>query len=130
MKLGVALQITHILRDIVEDWRAGRLYLPLDELAAFDLSEDDVAVGWRSARWQAFMDFQIARNRALYAEAWPGIAMLNRDGRIAIGAAAILYQGTLDYIAAHGGDVFTRRAHVGKWSKLRRLPGIWLRTRG
>ena len=130
VKLGVALQMTNILRDIVEDWRAGRLHLPLDELAAFDLGEDDIAAGRMSARWQAFMDFQIARNRALYAEAWPGIAMLNRDGRFAIGAAAILYQGILEDIAAHGGDVFTRRAHVGKWGKLRRLPGVWLRTRG
>jgi len=56
--------------------------------------------------------------------------MLNRDGRFAIGAAAILYQGILEDIAAHGGDVFTRRAHVGKWGKLRRLPRVWLRTRG
>ncbi len=72
VKLGVALQMTNILRDIVEDWRAGRLYLPLDELAAFDLGEDDIAAGRMSARWQVFMDFQIARYRALYAEAWPG----------------------------------------------------------
>jgi phytoene synthase len=130
VKLGVALQMTNILRDIVEDWRAGRLYLLLDELAAFDLSEHDIAAGRISAHWQAFMDFQIARNRGLYALAWPGIAMLNRDGRFAIGAAAILYQGILDDIAAHGGDVFTRCSHVGKWGKLRRLPGVWLRTRG
>jgi phytoene synthase len=83
-----------------------------------------------SARWRAFMAFQIARSRGLYAEAWPGIGMLNRDGRFAIGAAAVLYRGILDDIEAHGGDVFTRRAHVGKWGKLRRLPGIWLRTPG
>ena len=122
--------MTNILRDIAEDWRAGRLYLPLDEPAAFDLSEDDIAAGRMSARWQAFMEFQIARNRGPYAQAWPGIALLNRDGRFAIGAAALLYRGILDDIAAHDGDVFTRRAHVGKWGKLRQLPGIWLRARG
>jgi len=41
-------------------------------LAAFDLGEDDIAAGRMSARWQVFMDFQIARYRALYAEVWPG----------------------------------------------------------
>jgi 15-cis-phytoene synthase len=45
IKLGVALQLTNILRDVAEDWRRGRLYLPLDELAEFGLSEDDVAQG-------------------------------------------------------------------------------------
>ena len=130
VKLGVALQMTNILRDIADDWQTGRLYLPLDELAAFDLSEDDIAAGRVSTNWRAFMGFQIARNRALYAEAWPGIAMLDRDGRFAIGAAAILYRGILDDIEAHGGDVFSRRSHVGTWGKLRRLPGIWLKTRG
>ncbi len=130
VKLGVALQMTNILRDIFEDWKAGRVYLPLDELAAFDLHEGDIAAGRMSARWRAFMAFQIGRNHDLYAQAWPGIGLLNRDGRFAIGAAAILYRGILDDIAAHDGDVFSRRPHVGKWGKLRRLPGIWLATRG
>jgi phytoene synthase len=45
VKLGVALQLTNILRDVAEDWRRGRLYLPLDELKAYRLAEEDVAVG-------------------------------------------------------------------------------------
>lgn len=129
VKLGVALQLTNILRDVGEDWRNGRLYLPRDELAAFGLSEDDIAAGKANDRWVALMRFQIERNRRLYREAMPGIEMLHPDGRFAIAAAAELYRAILDDIEAHGMDVFGRRAHVTRQNKLRRLPGIWWRTR-
>lgn len=125
IKLGVALQTTNILRDVGQDWQMGRVYLPQQELAAFELTEADIAVGRVDARWRAFMQFQIERNRRLYAEAWPGIALLNRDGRFAIAAAAGLYQALLDDIEKHDYDVFHRRAHVSGWEKLSRLPGIW-----
>lgn len=129
IKLGVALQVTNILRDVGEDWRNGRLYLPQDELASFGLSEADIAAGEVTDRWRAFMQFQIDRNRQLYEEAWPGIKMLHKDGRFAIGAAAGLYRGILDDIEAHNYDVFNRRSYISTWGKLRRLPGIWWRTR-
>lgn len=112
VKLGVALQLTNILRDVGEDLRAGRVYLPLDELKAFGLSEADLVAGTVDERWHGFMRFQIQRNRRLYAEARPGLDMLNRDGRFAIRAAAELYGGILDDIEAHGYDVFQRRAHL------------------
>ena len=129
IKLGVALQVTNILRDVAEDWRNGRLYLPREELRAFGLDESDIERGEVTERWREFMRFQIIRNRQLYAEAWPGIGMLHKEGRFAIGAAAGLYQAILDDIEAHDYDVFSRRAYIGTWGKLRRLPGIWWRTR-
>ena len=125
IKLGVALQLTNILRDVGEDWRSGRVYLPADELARFDLSEDDLARGQVDDRWRAFMRFQIERNRRLYAEAWPGIELLNRDGRLAIAAAGDLYRRILDDIEAHDYDVFTRRAHVSTPRKLLGLVRLW-----
>jgi 15-cis-phytoene synthase len=125
VKLGVALQLTNILRDIGEDWQAGRLYLPLEELAEFGLRESDVAAARVDDRWRAFMRFQISRVQGLYDEAAPGIALLNADGRFAIAAAAALYRAILSDIEAHDYDVFHRRAHVGLWGKLTRLPGIW-----
>lgn len=128
VKLGVALQLTNILRDVGEDWRNGRLYLPLDELAAFDLDEEAIAAHYRGYRWHAFMRFQIARARRLYAEAMPGIAMLNRRGRFAVAAAAELYEGILADIEAHDYDVFTRRAYVSNRRKVAQLPGIWWRA--
>ena len=129
IKLGVALQITNILRDIGEDWRSSRLYLPLEELAAYGLSEADLDRGQVDHRWRSFMRFQIERNRRLYAEANPGIALLNRDGRFAVAAASELYCAILGDIEAHDYEVFNRRAHVNAWGKLRRLPRIWWRNR-
>jgi len=127
VRLGIALQLTNILRDIGEDWRNGRVYLPREELAEFGLSESDLAAGKVTPRWRAFMRYQIQRARRLYAEAWPGIAMLNRDGRLAIAAAAGLYEGILDEIERADYDVFTRRAHLSTRKKLSRLPGLWFR---
>jgi 15-cis-phytoene synthase len=128
VKLGVALQLTNILRDIGEDWARGRLYLPLDELAVYGLSEAAIADQYRGYRWQAFMRFQIARTRRLYDEAMPGIALLEKRGRFAVAAAAQLYRGILTDIESHDYDVFTRRAHVSNVQKTARLPGIWWRT--
>jgi phytoene synthase len=130
IKLGVALQTTNILRDVGEDWRAGRLYLPLEELAAYGLAEEDLARGRVDDRWRDFMRFQIDRNRQLYREAHPGISMLDPDGRLAIAAASDLYSAILDDIERHDFDVLNRRAHVSTGRKLRMLPRIWLRARG
>ncbi|MEP7292375.1 MAG: squalene/phytoene synthase family protein [Chloroflexota bacterium] len=125
VKLGIALQLTNILRDVGEDFRAGRLYLPLDELAGFGLTQADVAAGRVDDRWRAFMRFQIERTRTLYQEAEPGIALLDSDGRFAIASAAHLYRAILGDIEAHDFDVFHRRAHVGRWGKFQRLPATW-----
>jgi phytoene synthase len=70
------------------------------------------------------MRFQIARARALYAESLPGLALLERDGRFAVAAAAELYGAILDDIEAHDYDVFRRRAQVSTSRKLIRLPAI------
>ena len=129
IKLGVALQITNILRDVAEDWQRGRVYLPQEELRFFGITEDDLDKGVVTDRWRTFMKFQIGRARQLYEEAWPGIALLDKDGRFAIAAAAELYRGILDDIEQNNYDVFSRRAHVTKWGKLRRLPGIWWRSK-
>lgn len=128
IKLGVALQVTNILRDVSEDWRNGHVYLPAEDLERFGLSEADIAAGNVTPRWRRFMRFQIERVRRLYAESWPGIARLKADGRFAIAAAASLYEAILDDIEAHDYDVFSRRAHVSALGKLLRLPEIWLRT--
>lgn len=129
VKLGVALQLTNILRDVAEDWQRGRVYLPQDELAAFGISERDLAHGLVTDRWRKFMRFQIDRTRKLYNEAWPGIAMLAPEGRLAIMAAADFYRGILKGIEDYDYDVFSRRAHVTNWDKLRRIPALWWQAR-
>jgi 15-cis-phytoene synthase len=129
IRLGVALQLTNILRDVGEDRRVGRVYLPAEELAAYGLAEHDLDRAQVDDRWRAFMRFQIARTRAIYAAGWPGVTMFSTDGRFAVAAACALYSAILDEIEANDYDVFTRRAHVSTWGKLRRLPGIWWRNR-
>ncbi len=129
VKLGVALQLTNVLRDIGEDWRNDRLYLPQDELESFGISEDDIQNGSVTSQWREFMRFQIERNRALYRESWKGIRLLDPDGRLGIGAAADLYRAILMDIETHDYDVFNRRAHTSTLQKVRRLPVIWWQLR-
>lgn len=129
IKLGVALQLTNILRDVAEDWRNGRLYLPLEELTAHGLAESDiassVAFGCYDDRWRSLMSTQIAHARQLYRESAHGIRLLNKDGRFAITAAARLYEAILDQIESVDYDVFSSRASVSLLGKVRRLPLIW-----
>lgn len=125
VKLGVALQLTNILRDISEDWERGRLYLPQDEMQAFGITEDHLEKGIADAAWKDFMRFQIERARSIYAEAWPGIAMLHPSGRMAIAAAASFYRDILKNIECRDYDVFSGRACLSKWGKLRQLPRLW-----
>ncbi|HET7156724.1 MAG TPA: phytoene/squalene synthase family protein, partial [Hyphomicrobiaceae bacterium] len=129
VQLGVALQLTNILRDVGEDARAGRIYLPQEDMARFDVSEDQLLAGAVNGQFVRLMQFQIARARALYAAAWPGIAMLPSDSRMAVAAAAILYRGILAKIEQNGYDVFSTRAHLSMREKAGALPGIWWRSR-
>lgn len=128
IRLGVALQLTNILRDIGEDWQRGRLYLPKNEMEQFNISEQDIEAGFVTDKWREFMRFQIERNRRLYAESMPGIALLNKEGRFAIGAAGELYQAILSEIEVNDYDVFNKRAFVKNSKKLIKVPSIWLHS--
>lgn len=129
VKLGLALQMTNILRDVGEDLQNGRVYLPQEDLDRFDITDQDLRAGLQTENWAAFMAFQIARNRQLYQEAMPGIRMLHKDGRFAIAAAAKFYAGILDEIEANQYNVFTKRAAVSTTRKLTMLPSIWWQSR-
>lgn len=123
--LGVAMQLTNILRDVGEDARRGRCYLPADALAAFDLSHNDVlgnqALG-ADERWRPFMAYMVGRARALYEAAAPGIALLAPDARRCAAACASGYAGILGAIERSGYDTVTRRAHL---SSARRAAVLW-----
>ena len=128
IRLGIALQLTNILRDVGEDWVNGRVYLPEEELVAFGLSDTDIARGQVTEKWRDFMRFQIKRTRQLYQESIPGISLLSRKGRFAIMASADLYQEILTKIELNDYDVFNQRAYIPKREKFGRLPGIWWQT--
>ncbi|MCS6907246.1 MAG: squalene/phytoene synthase family protein [Anaerolineales bacterium] len=127
IRLGVALQLTNILRDVGEDYCNGRIYLPLEELEAFGLDESDLFAGQVTERWRNFMRFQIERARRLYAEAFPGIRLLHPDGQFAVAVALDVYRAILEKIEANDYDVFHRRASLSALEKVQRLPRIWWR---
>jgi 15-cis-phytoene synthase len=117
--LGRAMQMTNILRDVGEDARAGRVYLPAEDLRRFGYSEDRLLAGTIDDDFIALMKFQIARVRTMYEEAAPGIELLAPSSRFTVRMAFSLYRRILDEIERNGYDVFTRRAFVPMGTKLR-----------
>ena len=124
--LGRAMQLTNILRDVGEDALMGRVYLPAEDLARFGYAEDEIFAGVRDDRFVALMEFQIARVRALYREAEPGIAMLSPESRYTVRLALSLYRRILRAIELNDYDVFTRRAFVPLRSKIVTAVGVAL----
>jgi 15-cis-phytoene synthase len=123
-RLGLAMQLTNILRDVGEDARAGRVYLPQDELRASGYSEDELLGGAITPAFRGLLDAQIARANALYEASLPGIALLHPESRFAVSSAAAIYRGILPKIVANDYDVFTRRAHLNLREKLVLLPRV------
>jgi len=122
--LGIAMQLTNILRDVWEDAQLGRVYLPVSELAAFGCDPDAIVAGQPGDRFPDLMAFQINRARALYADALRGVRSLAPSGRFATLAASTLYAAILTEIEALECDVFRIRAHVSSARKVRALPRI------
>ena len=126
--LGVAMQLTNILRDVGEDMQRDRIYLPIEDLHTFDYTEQDLLNKVVDDRWKAMMKFQIKRAREYYKQAEAGIRYLIRDSRLPVWASLIHYQGILNEIEANNYDVFNRRAFVSKPKKTLSLPIAWLRA--
>jgi 15-cis-phytoene synthase len=117
--LGRAMQLTNILRDVGEDARMNRIYLPAEDMRRFDYAEADLFAETVDERFVALMRFQIDRARQLYREAEPGIARLQPESRYAVRLALHLYRDILAAIEANGYDVFRVRAYVPLQAKLR-----------
>ncbi|MBE9058523.1 15-cis-phytoene synthase CrtB [Sphaerospermopsis sp. LEGE 08334] len=126
--LGIANQLTNILRDVGEDARRGRIYLPLEDLAKFNYSEEELFQGVLDERWRSLMRFQIERAREFYTKADKGITYLDPDARWPVWAASMLYGQILDVIERNDYEVFSQRAYVPQWQKLRTLPVAWMRS--
>ncbi len=129
IKLGVALQLTNILRDIGEDARRNRIYLPQEDLERFGVSEADILRGVRSPQMQQLLQFEMQRAHQLYDESWEGIGRLHPDSRFAVATAATVYRGILDQIVRNDYDVFNQRASLSFGAKLAYLPKILWRLR-
>jgi phytoene synthase len=113
MTLGIALQLINIIRDVDEDRRLGRVYLPQDELAAFDVEELAPSPGFRE-----LMAFEAERARAYLVEGLRLLDSLDRRSALCVGTFAGLYGETLDRIEAGGFDVFGEKTRLSTPRKL------------
>ena len=111
-ELGLAFQLTNFIRDVGEDLRRGRIYLPLADLARFGVVPEDLAAAASTRAVRGLIAFEVDRAREHYARAAPGIGMLAPSSQPGIRAAYRLYAGILDEVARAGYDVLVRRARV------------------
>jgi phytoene synthase len=118
-RMGEAMQMTNFLRDVGEDWRRGRIYLPEEDMHRFGVTEQDIAQGRLSERVIQLMRFEIERTSALYREAEMGIPLLPREYRYPVLLGSRLYALILDHIETNGYDVFRQRAHTSLLEKMR-----------
>ena len=117
--LGHALQLTNILRDVHEDFSNGaRLYLPLDDLARFDLTEQDISARIMDSRFLALMDFQALRAEKFFAEA--AEILLARDRKALLPARIMgeIYQLLLRKMQQDRFQVFTKRYSISRPRKI------------
>lgn len=126
--LGTAMQLTNILRDVGEDMRNGRIYIPTDDLAAFSLTDDDIRAARVDGRFRAMMRSQIERARAFYARADEGIPMLHPDSQLTVQLMSSNYRRILDVIERNDYDVFTRRASLSLAAKAAVIPSLAYKT--
>ncbi|MFI5084249.1 MAG: presqualene diphosphate synthase HpnD [Streptosporangiales bacterium] len=117
--LGVALQLTNILRDVREDYASGRVYLPAEDLAKFDcdpttLSPDNRA---QNPAFTKLVEFEAERARDWYATGWQLLPMLDRRSAACTGAMAGIYRQLLERIAAQPGSVLSSRVSLSTGEK-------------
>jgi phytoene synthase len=128
LALGVALQLTNILRDVGEDRGRERIYLPQEDLRKFGVTEQSLLKGIKDEKYVAMLKFQIQRARDWYTKAEDGIPMLSKDCQLPIRASLDMYSTILNKIEDNGYDNFNKRAYTAKWEKLAMLPRAYLRV--
>jgi len=124
--LGIAMQLTNILRDVGEDLERDRIYLPKEELEMFSITEQELFNKEKSEKFKELMKFQIERARKYYKSAFSGIEMLNKDSRLPVYLAYRNYSRILDKIEENEYDVFHKRAFLNQSEKISMLPQVLL----
>mmetsp|Transcript_16578 Transcript_16578/g.46361 ORF Transcript_16578/g.46361 Transcript_16578/m.46361 type:complete len:526 (-) Transcript_16578:193-1770(-) len=129
LSLGVAFQLTNILRDVGEDAvQRGRIYLPYDDMAKFGVTEEQIFAQRMDQNYANMMKYQIDRARMYYQRARRGVFMLAPESRLPVQLSLDAYGSILNKIENNGYDSLTTRAYVGKWEKLSKIPFSWYRT--
>lgn len=129
LSLGVAFQLTNILRDVGEDAvQRGRVYLPQEDLKRFGVTEEQIFAQKVDDNYRKMMKFEIDRARMYYERARRGVYMLAESSRLPVQSSLDAYGRILDKIEENDYDNLTKRAYVGKWEKLAVIPLSWYRT--
>ncbi len=126
--LGIAMQLTNILRDVREDLGRDRIYLPLEDLARFGYGEDDLRRGLLDERFRALMSFEAARAEDHFERSRPLAGFLTRRSRVCPEVLRRAYRAILREIARRGYDVFRERVTLSRLSKARAAAAGWLRS--
>jgi phytoene synthase len=111
--LGYAFQLTNFIRDVADDLRRGRVYLPQESLDQFEVDRDRLRRGRVDEPIRNLLAWEIERARSLYRSAEPGIEMVHPSSRDCLRTALTLYEAILDEVERADYDVFSRRASVG-----------------
>ena len=127
--LGIANQLTNILRDVGEDRQRGRIYIPQDEIKNFGYSEEELMLGKINPQWKNLMAFQLNRAREWFKSSEEGIKWLSADARWPVWTSLRLYRKILNSIENLDYDVFNNRAYVNKTIKAFEIPISFLISR-
>lgn len=127
--LGIALQLTNIIRDVAEDARRGRIYLPADELAAFGVDEADLTAGRRTPQLVRLMRFEASRARAHYLRARAALSVDERRKLVIAEIMGDIYYALLLKIEARDFDVFGDKTTVRRRDKMRIALGNFARAK-
>lgn len=123
--MGIAMQLTNILRDVGEDLKNDRIYLPLEDLQKYRVTEEELKSENVGEGFIKMMKFQINRARKFYQSADQGIPLLSSDSRLPIYLASYNYRRILNKIEENNYQVFDRRAFLSTTKKLSILPKVW-----
>ena len=130
IELGLALQLTNILRDVGEDWRnGGRIYLPREDLARFGYTAGDLAAARRNDAFLALMRFEAERARGFYARAITLLPTADRRALVAAEIMRTIYSRLLDRMERDGFQVFTQRYRLSRLEKLTAVAGTIVRSK-
>ena len=124
--LGLAFQLTNIIRDVGEDARRGRIYLPQDELARFGVSETELLQATYSDNFRQLMEFQVERAQSHYEQAFAQLPQADRKAQRAGLIMAAIYRTTLNEIVRDGCLVLDRRTSLTPLRKIWLAGKTWL----
>jgi phytoene synthase len=120
-RCGLAFQLTNIIRDVKEDAGMGRVYLPQEDLAKFNLSVSDVLTAPDAARFRPLLALEADRAREFYKAGDDLLAYISEDSQPALWVLCTIYRRLLEKIAEKQYDVFAAKVSLSTWEKLRIL---------